>query len=152
MTCTLAKHFFYTEGLARGEDPSQAPGNRAGNAWRQPRGRVPNPCPDLHLPVCNTLPFPQQYPKASALNKTLKHKSEILTYLLKKEEKKKKKKPVIYVNLVGFQCCPAVTVEPVTEIIQQCSFTPVKGINTPLALQKSLAVLTCFIIIFLHTS
>lgn len=52
---------------------------------------------------------------------------------------------MIYVDLVGFQCCPAVTVEPVTEIIQRCSFTPVKGINTPLALQKSLAVLTCFI-------
>lgn len=58
---------------------------------------------------------------------------------------------MISVDLVGFQCCPAVTAEPVTEIIQQCSFTPVKGINTPLALQKSLAVLTCFIIILFYT-
>lgn len=115
---TLRKHLFNTEGLARGED-------RGRHALRLPGG------PALHLPSA-TLAVPQQYLSLCA---ELNIKTRVWDINLLIEKKKKERKPVIYVDLVGVQCCPAVTVEPVTEIIQHCSFTPVKGINTPLALQ-----------------
>lgn len=102
---TLTKHLFEKYGGL--EDRSRAPVNglACSEATSGTRQSLPGPLPPVciqkHFPSLNTVP-------ASALNKTLKQQSEILTYLLNK------KKSVIYVDLVGFQCCPAVTAEPVT--------------------------------------
>lgn len=103
MTAHLQSTCLIYRGL---EDRSRAPvtGPASSEATSGTCQTLPSPPPPIciqkHLPSLNTVP-------ASLLNKTLKHQSEILTYLLKK-------KSVIYVDLVGFQCCPAVTAKPVT--------------------------------------
>lgn len=81
---TLTKHLFNTEGLERGEDNSQGPvtGQACSEATmgtcRTMHGPPPPICIQKHLPSLKSI-------RASVLNKTLKHESEISTYLLKKE-------------------------------------------------------------------
>lgn len=66
---------------------------RAAGLWGVGGGHTAKPRPTLHLPTriqkrsasLNSI-------RASALNKTLKHESGILTYLLKEGEKKEEKK------------------------------------------------------------